>query len=513
MNKIDIISKYRPIVISKKKYYSKEYDNNQYNKLLPIINSTLSNLSESLLNPFDYIDSKYFNLSHQQTQTPILTNFTNMDLSNYIILQSIMSRQSLKYIYFDNTCDLLQLKQRLNYYSHSDIYFNNISLFDDLKRKEEVLIFITDITSILNLDFWKNKDGCIIVIKIDTKEIDIKKASLLINIMDLSNDSYIEIPPNYSSFIYIIVPNMCQNFHHLYKKIDSIKDIEEYEEVELNTIFEKVFITINNLINSRNRYQYNWTPEDAEYISAINLNFCYSICKKYGLQIDSNYLNEFGQLKEIKLLNSRYITKYFPIHPDGKYKKYNLQITNVGLYSITKPYVTEEMIKIMKTYIETNLNKQIDTVTITDATAGVGGDAIAFCNNFKFVNVVEIIKIHADIVKNNLDVYQHNNYKLYHNNYLDIFDKLSQDVVYLDSPWGGVGYKEQKYTELYMFGSNLTFNKFVHQLILKNKNIILFIKCPINYNVFKLSQDLHKINLDKDLKVSFVSNFLLLTIY
>jgi len=233
--------------------------------------------------------------------------------------------------------------------------------------------------------------------------------------------------------------------------------------------------------------------------------------QKYDINVNPEYLNIFGQLKEIPLRYSKYISKFFPY--ELNVNRHNLQITNVGMYSITKPYVTKQIITIMQDTIELISQKNICNLTITDGTGGVGGDAIIFTKYFKFTNVVEIMKSHSDIIKNNLKVYKRQNYTIYNQNYLDIYNTLTQDIVYLDSPWGGVGYKDQKHTELYLFGSDLSFNKFVYELILKKNDIIIFVKCPINYNVFQLSEDIHKISSDKNLKVSFVSNFLLLTIY
>ena len=146
-------------------------------------------------------------------------------------------------------------------------------------------------------------------------------------------------------------------------------------------------------------------------------------------------------------------------------------------------------------------------MVITDGTGGVGGDAIMFTKYFKFTNVVEIMETHHDIIKNNLKVYKRENYKLYCENYLDIFDELEQDVIYLDSPWGGIGYKNQKQTDLYLFDSDVSFNDFVDILTNNNKTCIIFIKCPINYNIFELSK-----NIKYKIEVFNVSNFLLLAL-
>ena len=46
-----------------------------------------------------------------------------------------------------------------------------------------------------------------------------------------------------------------------------------------------------------------------------------------------------------------------------------------------------------------------DDLVITDANSNMGGNAINFAKNFKFVNSVEILPFHCDILRNNLNVY------------------------------------------------------------------------------------------------------------
>ena len=55
-----------------------------------------------------------------------------------------------------------------------------------------------------------------------------------------------------------------------------------------------------------------------------------------------------------------------------------LQIDNIGEYSITRP---EEASLISEIIIKENNPEE----TILDAMAGIGGNSISFCNNFKNV--------------------------------------------------------------------------------------------------------------------------------
>jgi len=290
MSHSDMISRYKPIIITNTKYYPSNYSHNVYTKLPSIKTSSLSNLSMSLLDPFDYVDSNYFNLSHKEHQKPLLISFDNEYLSLYFILHPLISRQSIQYIYLDidntQSCisDLDDRLQNIN----PDIILNNLNNYEQTSNSNSLLFCIFNIDTILDSKFWKNKDGCGLVIRVNIIELNLKIANILEKIMLLSHNSYIEIPANYTSYVYAIVPNLHQNFHQLYEILEKYEEVQsnnsnnsiiEYN-YHINSIFEYVINITNNLTTARNKY-YNdiWELESAEYVSAVNLNYCYSICK------------------------------------------------------------------------------------------------------------------------------------------------------------------------------------------------------------------------------------------
>ena len=486
----DIIYNYKPITIKTNRFYKSSIETNNIQSNL--VESQLTDFEESLLNPFDFIDSKFFNKSHTEHQSSLVTYFDNESFATYTILYRLITKYNIKTIYIDD---------KPKYIDKLLEYKSDLKL-DDTINGAKYDVYCVNIDTILNPDFWKNIDGSSIVIKVDPKQHTPKLLRILNSILSLSTNSYIEIPINHSPVYYIVSLYLHQNFHHLYTSLEDSKT----DNVKINTIFNKAMSALNETKKLKNNYkEYNWTSESSEYVLSLNLNYCYAMCKSYNLIMNPSYMNEFNQLKEIKLNHSKYIMKYFP------YESYvcrsYLQTTNVGLYSITKAYVTSEIIKIMDYQIYKKFKVGLKDMVITDGTGGVGGDAIMFTKYFKFTNVVEIMETHHDIIKNNLKVYKRENYKLYCENYLDIFDELEQDVIYLDSPWGGIGYKNQKQTDLYLFDSDVSFNDFVDILTNNNKTCIIFIKCPINYNIFELSK-----NIKYKIEVFNVSNFLLLAL-
>lgn len=513
MNKTDIIINYKPIFIKNNRHYKSSY--NIKKPLLNIPQLDISILTESLINPYDLIDSHYFNKSHLDNQYPIVNDFDNETFSIYIILHQILSKYNINNIVFNKLPKYIN--KLTNYYTDINIKFeenlidnideniSNIQIIEHIKSNKNT-IYCVDTKTILNPLFWKNKNGSSIIVQVNPKEHNPYLLKILNSILNLSNKSYIEIPSNHVNRYYVVAIYVHQNFHELYLNLESKNLVDKSDIIEINSIFTKIIQEFTYLNKAKNKFKdYEWTKESSEYAMILNLNYCYSVCKKYNLDINPVYLNQFGQLREIKLKYSKYISKFFKqeLNIDSN----NLQITNIGLYSITKPYVTKEILNIMKAQINIKLNKETTDLIITDGTGGVGGDAIMFTNNFKYTNIVEIIDIHYNVIINNLKAYHRQNYKVYNDNYVTIFDKLEQDIIYLDSPWGGIGYKEQKYTELYLFNSDISFNSFIDRLSTKTK--LIFIKCPINYNVFQLSKYINSMNIE----VFNVSNFLLLVLY
>lgn len=518
-NSDDIVETYKPLFIKNNRYYKS--NTKSCEQIIEYQPLELSPLNESLLNPFDMIDSKYFNISHQIKQAPLITNMNNHIFTTYMILHQIITKYTINTIYLDDTSDII--KNNINFKniiikSNQNIITENseTNIFEYKEIETEIneqikenrsTIYCVELEQILDPFFWKNKSGCTIVIRVNPLNHTILLLNILDNILDLSNKSYIEIPINHTSVYYIVAVQIHHNFHQLYINLKKYKNLENNIS-KYNIIFNRVIQDMQSLNKRKNKYsQYTWHNDSAEYVMALNLNYCYSVCKKYQLDINPLYLNSFNQLREIKLKHSKYISKYFPYQSNIDITK--LQITNIGLYSITKPCVTCYIGDLIQKQVKLKLNKNLDETIITDGTGGVGGDAIMFTKFFKHSNIVEIVKIHYDIIMNNLNVYNRDKFTVHHNNYIDIFDKLTQDVIYLDSPWGGIGYKEQKYTELYLFGSDVSFNNFIERISIANQNkCLIFVKCPINYNIFQLSKNMN--NIKGNIEVFNVANFLLL---
>jgi adenine-specific DNA methylase len=191
----------------------------------------------------------------------------------------------------------------------------------------------------------------------------------------------------------------------------------------------------------------------------------------------------------------KYFTKIAGIQMDL------LQLSDVGKYSVSKPTDAAEINRIIMDYFQNPAS-----VVITDATANNGGNTIRFALDFRRVNSVEIDTEQYDILQNNVQVYKLSNVKLYNQDYLDMIPKLHQDVVFIDAPWGGPGYKNKPKVDLYLGRRNIV--SVVEELIRDAKCKLCVLKVPINYNYSNLFSKLPR----SKITVYTVSNYVIMCI-
>ena len=182
--------------------------------------------------------------------------------------------------------------------------------------------------------------------------------------------------------------------------------------------------------------------------------------------------------------NDYFWKKIFPTKQNTKVNEYML--SNIGSYSIFYPNDADKVAKIIKSFLP---GKAI----ITDANDNMGGASLAFTNYFDHVNSVEIIPFHCKILENNLKVYDASDKVTIHCvDYLDIGNKLEQDAIFFDPPWGGPDYKKKQLMDMYL--DNISICDIIKSLIDKKKIKILAIRVPFNYDfkkILELSEESH----------------------
>jgi len=166
--------------------------------------------------------------------------------------------------------------------------------------------------------------------------------------------------------------------------------------------------------------------------------------------------------------------------PEKKGVEYsNLLLTPEGEYSITKREDGQKILKYILDIVGTT------HLEITDLTGNVGGDTILFALNFDRVDSIEISKENYEALKHNVKEYKLKNVKLHFGDSTKIF-RWQTDILYIDAPWGGPGYKTKKNIDLYLGKERL--DLFL-ELILKQEwsPKYVFLKLPKNYNFDRLN--------------------------
>jgi 16S rRNA G966 N2-methylase RsmD len=147
-----------------------------------------------------------------------------------------------------------------------------------------------------------------------------------------------------------------------------------------------------------------------------------------------------------------------------------------------------------------NLDKHRKSV-ITDACACVGGNTLAFvlCDLFSSVNAVEINENRKMMLEHNVSVIKNRSktqVTVFGEDYLNLMCKLKQDIVYIDPPWGGAGYKEHPNLQISLGGEHLAeIISVLHQNGLKTGTKYVVLKMPLNLDVQDMKSRLRKSNL------------------
>lgn len=149
-----------------------------------------------------------------------------------------------------------------------------------------------------------------------------------------------------------------------------------------------------------------------------------------------------------------------------------LRMTTQGEYSVSSINASKKLIKIITKYFRTT------DITVTDGTGNNGADTIALAGVFYKVNSIELDQTNYAVLENNVKVYGLSNVKLYLGNTLDLLDKIKQDVIYIDAPWGGRDYKKLPSVRLKL--GNMEISDIVKKFRTKAKLFVF--KVPKNYD-------------------------------
>lgn len=158
------------------------------------------------------------------------------------------------------------------------------------------------------------------------------------------------------------------------------------------------------------------------------------------------------------------------------------------------------------------LDKRMKQLVITEMTAGVGGNVLNFANHFKYVNAIEIDTLRCNYLSNNIKLYDHINVNCYNDDSIKLLienDDLRQDIIFFDPPWGGKDYKLHNNLRLYF--SNYSIENICKILFQRERNKMIVLKLPNNYDFVYLEEELKeyqvsKFNLDR-MTIVIIKNY------
>jgi hypothetical protein len=153
-----------------------------------------------------------------------------------------------------------------------------------------------------------------------------------------------------------------------------------------------------------------------------------------------------------------------------------LQVDDVALYSVTPSWMTRQIRAVL-------LEKVGPDARITDGTACVGGDTMAFAAVFAHVTAVESHPGRAAMLVENIAAAGlAGKVTVLQADFVNVGGCWEQDVVYLDAPWGGPEYRHAAAVDLFLEhnGTQVPLSEVCARVWPRTR--IIALKVPVNFN-------------------------------
>jgi hypothetical protein len=162
----------------------------------------------------------------------------------------------------------------------------------------------------------------------------------------------------------------------------------------------------------------------------------------------------------------------------------DIRLTKEGVYSYTKREDGVKTIQFLKRFINS-----LHTRSVLDGTACVGGDTIMFGLNCRVVHAIEMDSENWNALQHNVNLYDLKNVHLHKGDTTSIYSEYPSDILYLDPPWGGLGYKQKDMVDLYLGDTRV--DEFLQDSVLAKDSAWrpqwIILKLPFNYNWERLT--------------------------
>lgn len=152
-------------------------------------------------------------------------------------------------------------------------------------------------------------------------------------------------------------------------------------------------------------------------------------------------------------------------------KRKQLKLDSEAFYSVTDQYTADRISRdIIRIFPDINI--------ITDATACIGGNTYSFSKYFKQINAIEIDFNRYQYLQNNIRILGTTNIDIYNGDLMVIAIRLTQDLIFIDPPWGGPDYKTKESIDLYL--GDIELSEVCEHI--KDSAQYIAIKVPVNFN-------------------------------
>lgn len=127
------------------------------------------------------------------------------------------------------------------------------------------------------------------------------------------------------------------------------------------------------------------------------------------------------------------------------------------------------------------------SATITDATACAGGNTYSFSQHFAHVLAFEKDALRVRILRHNMTLLGATNVSIRNGDSFILCTQQSQNVIFLDPPWGGPDYK--KHARVSLFLSERPLAEFCRIMVATRVTRFIALKAPTNFDEVSFVRD------------------------
>jgi 16S rRNA G966 N2-methylase RsmD len=177
--------------------------------------------------------------------------------------------------------------------------------------------------------------------------------------------------------------------------------------------------------------------------------------------------------------------------------KKNLKLNIEGAYSLTPFHVSLSFLYEIGLLLEKYCKKKLSECSFLECFGGQGGDTVILLtkgNLAKLCTIEHNLENFNNLINNVTEYYKatpiHTNVSFVNDNIVDYLKKTNDhyDVIYMDPPWGGPNYKQNKSKGIKIPHSSLPYLEDFLKMYIINITKIIVLKLPASYNVCELKK-------------------------